>query len=132
MDNASRYESEDSRFESWREGKFVFSHYFEFGRLFESHRPLYIYFILPSSVDVRRSRGAMDNASDYGSEDTRLESWRDRKFVFSHYFEFGRLFESHRLLYRYFYNLCLAITSNSGDYLNHTILCIFISCSRPQ
>ena len=27
------------------------------------------------------ARGAMDNASDYGSEDSRFESWRARAFV---------------------------------------------------
>ena len=27
-----------------------------------------------------RARGAMDNASDYGSEDSRFESWRARIF----------------------------------------------------
>ncbi|KNC33817.1 hypothetical protein FF38_10839 [Lucilia cuprina] len=27
----------------------------------------------------QRSCGAMDNASDYGSEDSRFDSWQDRK-----------------------------------------------------
>ena len=27
------------------------------------------------------SCGAMDNASDYGSEDSRFESWQDRKLL---------------------------------------------------
>ena len=30
---------------------------------------------------ITRSRGAMDNASDYGSEDCRFESCRDRNFI---------------------------------------------------
>ena len=32
-----------------------------------------------------RARGAMDNASDYGSEDSRFESWRARTFAFFHF-----------------------------------------------
>ena len=29
-------------------------------------------------IATLRPRGAMDNASDYGSEDSRFESWRGR------------------------------------------------------
>ena len=35
-----------------------------------------------------RARGAMDNASDYGSEDSRFESWRARYFFSWFYFYF--------------------------------------------
>ncbi len=38
---------------------------------------------LPTAVPVSGNnwaRGAMDNASDYGSEDSRFESWRARTF----------------------------------------------------
>ena len=35
----------------------------------------------PPSV-LARARGAMDNASDYGSEDSRFESWRARNYLF--------------------------------------------------
>ena len=41
----------------------------------------------PSSHQVARSRGATDNASDYGSEDCRFESCRDRNFFFWPYFQ---------------------------------------------
>ena len=34
----------------------------------------------PTDVNSR-ARGAMDNASDYGSEDSRFESWRARACV---------------------------------------------------
>ena len=32
-----------------------------------------------TSVWARRARGAMDNASAYGAEDSRFESWRARR-----------------------------------------------------
>ena len=46
-------------------------------------RCLTLVFFLPSflrPVAVGWSCGAMDNASDYGSEDSRFESWQDRVF----------------------------------------------------
>ena len=36
----------------------------------------------PSTHDASWARGAMDNASDYGSEDSRFESWRARTAFF--------------------------------------------------
>ena len=46
---------------------------------------VYKFPLLPLSLTLsrisHRSCGAMDNASDYGSEDSRFESWQDR-FVF--------------------------------------------------
>ena len=33
-------------------------------------------------LGFRRPCGAMDNASDYGSEDSRFESWQGRTFFF--------------------------------------------------
>ena len=45
-------------------------------------------------VVATRSCGAMDNASDYGSEDSRFESWQDRNFreglIVTREFCFGR------------------------------------------
>ena len=36
----------------------------------------------PLNYGFRRPCGAMDNASDYGSEDSRFESWQGRPFFF--------------------------------------------------
>ena len=44
---------------------------------------LLVYIINPQPH--RWARGAMDNASDYGSEDSRFESWRARTFCNLHH-----------------------------------------------
>ena len=40
-----------------------------------------VYICLFLSMSGCGARGAMDNASDYGSEDSRFESWRARFFI---------------------------------------------------
>ena len=40
------------------------------------------WYSLNNNIPPHRARGAMDNASAYGAEDSRFESWRARNFIF--------------------------------------------------
>ena len=53
-------------------------------------------------TDPRRACGATDNASDYGSEDSRFESWQARIFFF--FLHFFCIFQSHFLKESFVYD----------------------------
>ena len=50
------------------------------------------------SIAARRASGAMDNASDYGSEDSRFDSWLARRF-FSQISFYPFVFHGHHIIW---------------------------------
>jgi hypothetical protein len=62
--------------------KFVFEREWNLCRLSFNHSA--DYGILRKCSSLQGSCGAMDNASDYGSEDSRFDSWQDRRFFLCH------------------------------------------------
>ena len=104
MDNASDYGSEDSRFESWQARILLISKIVSFiqhcywerkpltrlQRIVFTWEEICAFKLLISSPKRNNARclfghmyskwacGAMDNASDYGSEDSRFDSWQAR------------------------------------------------------